>query len=234
MALLDEYVIETRRSTLLDSILQKFEPCQLTLLAMHETNMMRQLGKITQPMQIFVEPFLDGLEILSRISKVTENSTYSVLYGHQYTVKFGTPACKLNAAFLARDNLNFVEIQRLHRPFFGSQAWEFTIASNNHPIFRSVYSKKNTFYMMFIDKESRLDSMRQVLDDISGIVLFYLRFWAVTLMPLNEELLKHNISISIWFTALTGTHKYNDGHSDVLLDELTCEADEISYSCTTM
>jgi len=55
-ARLDTYVIENRESALLNSLLQNFQPCQITLLSMHSSSI-QFFSRNTQSMQIFVFPF---------------------------------------------------------------------------------------------------------------------------------------------------------------------------------
>jgi len=76
---LDQYVIETRKSVFGNSILQKFHLCQLALIANARSNIQFLLQN-TQLSQIFVLPYQDGVDNLTKI--------YSTLKPNIYIISF--------------------------------------------------------------------------------------------------------------------------------------------------
>jgi len=133
-AFLDTYVIETRKSATINSLLQKFQSCQITLLATDSLSI-QFLSQPSQSMQVFVFPPQKTKDGLSKISKTNKFLTYPVVFGLQYTVKFGTPTCKLAVFTSIQNEWNPIESVHLFQKFF-------RVDLHNSPIFRSVYCKK--------------------------------------------------------------------------------------------
>ena len=226
---LDTNLIEARQSELLNSLLQKFQPCQITLLAMH-SSYIRFFSRNTQSIQIFVIPVNNTEEIILKILKVNRKVVYPVLYGLQYTHKFSTPVCKLNAVVSSSPE----EIIGFVTPFLKI----FRISFNNNPMFRSVYCKSKMFNLMLLNKQNRSDSIAQILRDISAtipLIIRIFRYWTVSLMPMKEEFLSWSIRIQIWFTALKfDTFEILKSDSYVFVDELTCQAGEEQHFCNSV
>lgn len=221
---LEKYVIDVHKSALFNSILQQFQPCQVSLITNQQYNI-QFLSSNTQAMQIFVFPDKNEQVILPRaFSKVKENSSYPVLYGQQYTVKFSTPTCKWNSVFVGRDYRS-TPFDFVLQTFFPSSR-AFDIVSNNHPTFRSVYGKSNTFYML-LNSRSESDATGTT-PHIRQFKRFTLPVWTSMLIPPDKEFLKPKINISVSFTVSIGTENYLNGYSGV---QWTCQTDEDSYFC---
>jgi len=232
---LDKYILETRKSIFLNSLLQNSRPCQLTLIANHPSMINFFVSPITQVIQIFVLHDKHGQykQNISIFPKLKENYTYSVYFGQKYIVKFNTPTCKLNVLIFSAKQSILNGIFFAFRTVYGSGRHEFNIASNNHLPSRSVYTKSNTFYLQIYENDWYIDCWDQdtvssMLSHISRVTLPLLRFWAVTLVPLDAEFMLPKMKTSIWFVTLI---KYS---KSTLLDEQTCELCGDSYLCKSV
>jgi len=223
-----DYILETRKSIFLNSLLQNSRPCQLTLIANHPSMINFLVSQIPQVIQIFVLHDKHGQykQNISIFPKLKENYTYPVFFGQKYVVKFHTPTCKLNVLIFSAKQSILNGIFFAFRTVCGSGRHEFNIASNIYLSSRSVYAKSNTFYLQIY--ENHQDTVSSMLSHISRVTLPLLRFWAVTLMPLDAEFMLPKMNTSVWFVTLI---KYS---KSTLLDEQTCELCGDSYLCKSV
>jgi len=216
-------VIETRKHATLNSLLQKFQSCQITLLATDSLSI-QFFSHTSQSMQVFVFPPQKTKDGLSKISKTNQFLTYPVVFGLQYTIKFGTPTCKLAVFTSIQNEWNPIESVHLFQKFF-------RVDLHNNPIFRSVYCKSKFFNVVLLAKSNRYDS------ETSTSLKIPFQFWTKVWIPFDNEFLKPKIRINIWFTELiqNGKNLYiwqkSNLYPDSLIDELACEFKKQSNVC---
>jgi len=225
---LDTNLIETRQSAVLNSLLQKFQPCQTTLLAMHSSNIHFFSGN-TQPIEIFVLPFPYTEDKLLKILTVEQNSVYSIIFGLKYTQKFWVPVCKFNAILSSTQDV----VDPFRLVFSLLKYSGFNIAGNNNRLFRSVYCQSKMFNLILFKKRNPSDSISRILVDLSKPEFRVFKFCTLSLMPLNKEFLNPIIWIQLGFTAFYAKrkHRANLYYSDVLVDEFTCQTNKGHYFC---
>ena len=185
-------MIETRKHATLNSLLQKFQSCQITLLATDSLSI-QFFSHTSQSMQVFVflpQKTKDGL---SKISKTNKFLTYPVVFGLQYTVKFGTPTCKL-AVFSAIEN-DWSPNKYVHSFM---KAPGFRIELHNSPIFRSVYCKSKFFnFVLFARNHSGSTTyMNFKIPDYPPNQIAF-EFWAITWIPPDHEFLNPKIMLAM-------------------------------------
>jgi len=185
---LDTYLIETRKFASLNSLLQKFQPCQITLFAKRSSDI-PFLVHSEQSIQIFVVQHTEN----SPFKKFTKlNSIDPIFFGLQYNYKFSTPVCKLNVVFWS--------LNEWKKPmqYFVSllKHVEFSIALSKNLMFCSVYCRSKISNLVLIQKRIKPKSFFQMLRGLSYLVkISCFRFWTISLMPLDNEFMNPIIRI---------------------------------------
>lgn len=232
---LEKFVIETRKSVFINSVLEKFSSCQLTIITNSHSNI-QFFSQNTKAIQIFVLPYEYGDNSYSEIfSTVKFNTTHSVFFGKKYAVKFGTPGCKLNlvlSSVTTSIRLKFF----LDTIFLGHTGMhlDMSMERNRHAPSCSVYSIESTFYLLINKKLNLSDTVDTFLKTIQKIQMTRIRFWTIGLMPLDQEFLKHKIRIQIWITSMIGSDKDRVSHPDALLDHFRCQTQQDSFFCQSL
>jgi len=238
---LQKYVIDTRKSAFVNSVLEKFPSCQLTLLANMHSNI-QFFSQNSKPMQIFVFPYEYEVGKYSKMfSTVRANTTHPVFYGKKYVVKFNTPVCKLNVLLYASESNKSAGLLFFLARLLGLKG---TIADNNYPSLsmvknthtasRSVFSTQNTFYLLMDRQKNFSDTVEKLLQKICEINNYWhIRFWTISLIPPDQEFLRPQIKSQLWITSMIGKEKSQIGHSDTFLDQLSCETQD-EFVCHTL
>jgi len=117
-------------------------------------------------------------------SKKSENRTYPVILGQQYTAKFSAPVCKVNLFFYGTKQIQFLKSLVIWLSSFNpipNPSWTLTpiyIALHNHISSRSVFCTSTTSYMLLFKKEE--NEMLDAFHEFSLHLMYVSHFWMLT------------------------------------------------------
>jgi len=215
---LHQYMIESRKAQSVATLLEKFSPCQLTIIS-NQINGLRIITAIKMPIQIFLLPFEHGKSskpsLPISVRQLRNLTSYTVFYGQQYIVKTWTPVCKLNAISYESmfGRLEF-EGSFYFAEFF-STLGPVGIPFSNHLKSRSVFEFESTYYF-FIFQNRGFGSTAQVLETLSTKQMDTHKFWTLTIVPPDAGYVNEQIYLPLWFVTLVQTNIVA-GHSAVHL-----------------
>jgi len=234
---LETFIIETRKSILLNSFLQKFHPCQPSLITNHRSNI-QFLSSHAAAMFIFNLPHKcenpnNPNNLFSNRQKI---ATYPIYLGHQYIAKFNLPVCKLNLLFYSTKQRAFTKnldfwFTNIFLPQTNNSN-EFSIENHNHVPSRTVYCSNRTFYLLLNDKINANSNSFQIIPDA---MIRFSRFWTISSIPTNSDFLKPKLSSIIQFSTKRCEKQESYCYPTYLLDEWTCRTREkLAYICLSM